>query len=234
MYISNEGDILERFFRINFRLSYFSAPSSGMDAIQMYLCDQERAGGYFVDGGMYASLAMHLLGVVLAFRNSSENEPGTQKENDGLDTSNNMVQDDEDMPSPSPDDEEILEFAISTLPFYLSNAEYNPKLAELSLSMLDQKMEDKLPKLHEEIGLLCEVIDQYLKKEPITPNDAQLNESQAVAERLRADKRRRESNDDLEVTGAPALSSTSKRTKVMDELSPTEVLGPDPGELMCL
>ncbi|KDR78451.1 hypothetical protein GALMADRAFT_1250504 [Galerina marginata CBS 339.88] len=141
-----------------------------MAAIQMYLRDQERAGGYFVDGGMYASLSMHLLKVVLAF---SKDEHGTQKENDGLDTSNNMG--DEDMPNP--DNEDVLEFAIRGLPFYLSNAVYNPELVELARSMLDQDMKEKLLELYEEIEQLCEAMDLYLKKEPVTLNDAQPNET---------------------------------------------------------
>ncbi|KDR78466.1 hypothetical protein GALMADRAFT_1251601 [Galerina marginata CBS 339.88] len=197
-----------------------------MTALQKYLRDQERAGEYFVNGGMYSSLSMHLLKVVLAFLHSAEDEHGKQKENDGNETSDGM--DDDDMPRP--DDKVALEFAIRSLPFYLSNADCNPTLAELSWSVLDQKMGEKLPKLRMKIDLLNEAIDLYLKKEPPTPNEAQLNESQSVAERFRADKRRRESNDDLEVTGAPALSLTSKRTKVMDALSPTEAgsrTGPD-------
>ncbi|KDR78427.1 hypothetical protein GALMADRAFT_1249480 [Galerina marginata CBS 339.88] len=190
-----------------------------MTAIQKYLRDQECAGGYFVDGGMYASLSMHLVKVVLAF---SGDEHGKQKENDHNETSDDM-----DDYMPKPDDEGALDFAIRSLPFYLSNADYNPKLVEPARSMLDHKIEEKLLELyeeieHEEINQLCEAIELYLKKEPLTPNDAQPNESQAVAERFRSDKRRRESNDDLEVTGAPALSSTSKRSKVMDALSPTE------------
>ncbi|KDR78518.1 hypothetical protein GALMADRAFT_243913 [Galerina marginata CBS 339.88] len=245
MDISNEGKILECFFRINFYLAYVSVPS-WMTAIQMYLRDQERAGGYFVDGGMYASLSMHLVKLVLAFSGDDQEK---QKENDGNDTSDDM--DDDHMFKH--DNKRSLDFAIRGLPFYLSNADYNPKLVELSRSimMLNQEMKKKLvagllgsrfllwpgpgPKkkllmaeLPEVIEELCEAIDLYLKKEPLTPNDAQPNESQAVAERFRADKRRRESNDDLEVTGASALSLTSKRTKVMDGLSPTEVLGSDP------
>ncbi|KDR78434.1 hypothetical protein GALMADRAFT_243807 [Galerina marginata CBS 339.88] len=207
MDISNGGEIFDQVFRI-------------------YLRDQERAGEYFVAGGMYASLAMHLLKVVLAFRYSSEDEHGKQKENDHNETSDDM--DDDHMPEP--DHEGALDFAISSLPFYLSNADYNPKLVELFCSILYQETKEKLLDLYEEIDQLCEAIDLYLEKEPLTPNEAQLNESQAVAECFRADKRRRESNDDLEVTGASALSLTSKRTKVMDldVLSPTEVLGPDP------
>ncbi|KDR78473.1 hypothetical protein GALMADRAFT_1252017 [Galerina marginata CBS 339.88] len=127
---------------------------------------------------------------------------------------------------PRPDDENALGFAISTLPFYLKNADYSPKLAELSRSMLDQKMEEKLPKLHEEIGILREVIDLYLKEEPVKAIDAQPNESQATAERFRADKRRRRSNDSLVVTDAQAWSLTSKRTKLMDALSPAAMSEP--------
>ncbi|KDR78478.1 hypothetical protein GALMADRAFT_1252246 [Galerina marginata CBS 339.88] len=186
-----------------------------MTALQKYLRDLERAGGYFVD----------------AFQYSSANEHGKQKENDHNETSDDM----DDNHMPEPDDEGALVFAILGLPFYLSNADYNSKLVELSRSMLNQKMKEQLHELHEDIDIehekieqLCEAIDLYLKKEPVTPNDAQPNESQAVAERSKANKRRRESHDDLEVTGASASSLTSKRRKVMDALSPTEVLGPGP------
>ncbi|KDR78482.1 hypothetical protein GALMADRAFT_1253177 [Galerina marginata CBS 339.88] len=179
---------------------------------RMYLRNQERAGGYFINGGI------------------SENEHGDQKENDGNETSDGM----DDDHIPSPDDKEALEFAILSLPFYLSNADCNPKLVELSRSVLNQKMDAKLPELSEDIKLLHDAIGLYLKKEPVTPNEVQPNESQGVAERFRTDKRRRESNDDLEVTGAPALTLTSKRTKVMDALGPVEVLGLDPEEPMCL
>jgi len=39
---------------------------SVMDEIQNYLCDKERAGMYFVDGGMYATLCLRLFKFVLA------------------------------------------------------------------------------------------------------------------------------------------------------------------------
>ncbi|KDR78492.1 hypothetical protein GALMADRAFT_243893 [Galerina marginata CBS 339.88] len=68
---------------------------------------------------------------------------------------------------------------------------------------------------------------QCLQKKSLTPD-----EPQAVSERFRADKRHRESNDDLEMTGASVLTLTSKRTKVMDALSPDEVLVPE--EPRCL
>jgi len=35
-----------------------------MDEIQNYLRDRERAGRYFVDGGMYATLCLHLFKLV--------------------------------------------------------------------------------------------------------------------------------------------------------------------------
>ncbi|KDR78568.1 hypothetical protein GALMADRAFT_1256271 [Galerina marginata CBS 339.88] len=229
--ILNKGEIFDRVFRVKFYLYFYSKVFSGITAIQKYLRDPEHAGMYFVNGGMYASLSIHLLKVVLRFQYSSEDEHGKQKENDDIDTSNDMG--DEDMPSP--DDKKALDFAISSLPFYLSNADCNPKLVELARSMLNPKMKEKMLELYEgveyeEIEQLWEAIDLYLKKEPVTPNDAQPNESQAVAARFRTDKRRRESNDDLEVTGAPALSLSSKRIKVMDALSPTEAgskTGPD-------
>jgi len=37
---------------------------SVMDGIKNYLRDQERSGRYFVDGGMYATLCLHLFKVV--------------------------------------------------------------------------------------------------------------------------------------------------------------------------
>ncbi|KDR78521.1 hypothetical protein GALMADRAFT_243915, partial [Galerina marginata CBS 339.88] len=201
--ISIEGQILERVFRVGFySLSMVSSVSSGMTAIQKYLRDPEHAGRYFVNGGMYASLSIHLLKVVLRFQHSAEDEHGKEKENDNNETSDDMYDD----YMPRADDWGSWYFAISSLPFYLSNAEYNPNLVELSCSMLDQKMEEKPPKVQAKIELLHDAIDLYLKKEPLTQNDAQPNESQAVAERFRANKRRRESNNDLEVTGEPALS----------------------------
>ncbi|KDR78470.1 hypothetical protein GALMADRAFT_243861 [Galerina marginata CBS 339.88] len=179
----NEGDILQRVFRVKSHLFFAStvSSSSGMTAIQKYLRDQEHAGGHFVDGGMYASLSMHLLKVVLAFRYSSNDEHGEEKGDDGNDTSNNMG--DEDMPSP--DNAEVLEFAISFLPFYVSNADYNPTLAELSRSVLTQKMEVKLPEFYVEIGLLHNAIKLYLEK---TPSEAQADEAQTVVEHPRAGK----------------------------------------------
>ncbi|KDR78488.1 hypothetical protein GALMADRAFT_1252766 [Galerina marginata CBS 339.88] len=174
MDISNEWEISERVFK-------------------KYLRDQERAGEYFVDGGMYASLSVHLVKVVLAFRYSSEDEHGMQKVNDHNGPSEDM--DDDHMPSPA-NKSEALEFAILSLPFYLSNADYNSKLVELSRSMLNQKMKEQLHELHEDIDIehekieqLCEAIDLYLKKEPLTPNEPRPNESQAVAKRFRAGKR---------------------------------------------
>ena len=50
---------------------FYSSHSSGneefmVDEIQNYLLDRERAGRYFVDGGMYATLCLRLFKVVLA------------------------------------------------------------------------------------------------------------------------------------------------------------------------
>jgi len=42
----------------------FFDPGVEMDEIQNYLRDRERAGRYFVDGGMYAALCLHLCNVV--------------------------------------------------------------------------------------------------------------------------------------------------------------------------
>ena len=48
--------------------SVCSSDESGsvMEEIQTYLCDPERAGTYFVDGGMYATLCLRLFKIVLA------------------------------------------------------------------------------------------------------------------------------------------------------------------------
>jgi len=57
-----------------------------------------------------------------------------------------------------PPDEETLYFAIDTLPFYLSRADYEPNLAIHAHSLLSRKIgsrEDKL--LHEAIHLYLEV-----------------------------------------------------------------------------
>ncbi|KDR78446.1 hypothetical protein GALMADRAFT_243821 [Galerina marginata CBS 339.88] len=181
-YISDYGEILEWVFRDKFNFFFPSMGSSGMTAIQMYLHDRERAGRYFVDGGMYALLSMHLLRVVLAF---SGDEHGKQKKNDHNETSNGM----DDDYTPRPDDKGALKFAIQSLAFYLSNADYNPMLAELSRSVLAQKMEEKHPNFRAKIELLHAAINLYLKKEPVTPNEAHPNEPLAVAEHPRAGKR---------------------------------------------
>lgn len=48
-----------------FRL-YLGDISEEYDLIQNYLRDQERAGRYFVDGGMYATLSLHMVKIILA------------------------------------------------------------------------------------------------------------------------------------------------------------------------
>ncbi|KDR72165.1 hypothetical protein GALMADRAFT_252995 [Galerina marginata CBS 339.88] len=67
---------------------------------------------------------------------------------------------------PRPDDKKSLKFVIRGLPFYLSNADYNPTLAELSRSVLGQNMGKKLPEFRVEIKLLHAAINLYLKKDP--------------------------------------------------------------------
>jgi hypothetical protein len=47
-------------------LDYDGLGESVMDEIKKYLCDRERAGRYFVDGEMYATLCLRLFNVVLA------------------------------------------------------------------------------------------------------------------------------------------------------------------------
>ncbi|KDR78558.1 hypothetical protein GALMADRAFT_243978 [Galerina marginata CBS 339.88] len=143
------GSEFELVFGVEFYFTVFRPTfrQSGIVAIQKYLRDQERAGCYFVDGGKYASLCIYLFEVILAFRRSAEDEHAKQEERDRNETSNHM--NDEYMPIP--DDEEALKFAISTLPFHLSNADYIPELAELSRSVLAQKIVEKMPKFHAKI-----------------------------------------------------------------------------------
>jgi len=62
-----------------------------------------------------------------------------------------------------PPDDDTLEFAIKTLPFYLLRADYEPNLAIHAHSLLSQKIGEGKDKLHEEIRLLHEAIDLYLK-----------------------------------------------------------------------
>jgi hypothetical protein len=69
---------------------------------------------------------------------------------------------DDEHPIPPPD-ADTLKFATATLPFYLSNADYNPELAIYACSLLDQGIGEKQDKLHSEIMLLHETIGLYLK-----------------------------------------------------------------------
>ena len=62
-----------------------------------------------------------------------------------------------------PPDDEALEFVMKTLPFYLSNTDYEPNLAIHAYSLLSQKVREGNDELHEEIGLLYEAIYLYLK-----------------------------------------------------------------------
>jgi hypothetical protein len=62
-----------------------------------------------------------------------------------------------------PPDNDTLEFAIKTLPFYLSRADYEPNLVTRAHSLLSQKIGEGMDKLHLEIRLLHEAIDVYLK-----------------------------------------------------------------------
>jgi hypothetical protein len=56
-----------------------------------------------------------------------------------------------------------LEFAIETLPFYLSRADYEPNLAIHAHPLLSQKIGEGKDKRHVEIRLLHEATDLYLK-----------------------------------------------------------------------
>ena len=63
------------------------------------------------------------------------------------------------------DDEDVdhtSEFAIETLPFYLSRADYEPNLAILAHSLLNQKIGEGKDKLLQKMRLLHEAIELYL------------------------------------------------------------------------
>ncbi|KDR72169.1 hypothetical protein GALMADRAFT_765381 [Galerina marginata CBS 339.88] len=72
---------------------------------------------------------------------------------------------------------------------WMTMAFSDQRLVELSRSVLDRKTDAKLPEFREEIELLHDAIDLYLKKEPVTPNEAHPNEPLAVVEHPRAGKR---------------------------------------------
>jgi hypothetical protein len=78
---------------------------------------------------------------------------GTPEGDDNMDGEYHIV---------TPDDE-TLEFAIGTLPFYLSRADYEPNLAMHTHSLLSRKVEEGKDKLHAELRLLHEAINLYLK-----------------------------------------------------------------------
>jgi len=105
-----------------------------MDEFRNFLRDRECAGRYFVDGGMYATLCLHLC-------------------NPWEDAGYMRVLPDNDM----------LDFAIDTLPFYLSRADYEPNLAIHAHSLLSQKIREGEDELLWKRRLLHEAIDLYLK-----------------------------------------------------------------------
>ncbi|KDR78433.1 hypothetical protein GALMADRAFT_1249933 [Galerina marginata CBS 339.88] len=167
--ILNDGYEFGRVFGVQFDLyDLLQSPShhSGMVVIQKYLRDRKRAGRYFVDGGRYASLSIHLLQII-STSSEDEQEKGRDGTSDYLD--GEALNDDatpdkvDDEYMPEPNDKRALEFVISALPFYLSNADYNPMLAGLSRSTLTQKIEEKLPELHAKIKLLYDATHLYLQ-----------------------------------------------------------------------
>ena len=62
-----------------------------------------------------------------------------------------------------PPDDDTVEFAIETLPFFLSKADYEPNLALHAHSLLNQKVRVGKDKLHLKIRPLHEAIYLYLK-----------------------------------------------------------------------
>ena len=93
--------------------------------------------------------------------NPGEEDGGKQGDDNG-----GTPEGDEDMDGEQdilPPDDDTLKFAIETLPFYLSMADYEPDLAIHAHSLLSQKIGEGMDKLHGEIRLLHEAIDLYLK-----------------------------------------------------------------------
>ena len=80
-----------------------------------------------------------------------DDDGGTPEGDDNMDGEYHTV--------PLPDDDTLL-FAVDTLPFYLSRADYEPNLAHSLLSQKIREGEDDLPW---KIRLLHEAIDLYLK-----------------------------------------------------------------------
>jgi hypothetical protein len=98
---------------------------------------------------------------VISQCNSKEEDGGKQEDNNGgTPEGDNDMDDEHHILSP---DDDTLEFAIGTLPFYLSRADYDPNLAIHAHSLLSRKVGEGKDKLHAEIRLLHEAIDLYLK-----------------------------------------------------------------------
>ena len=85
------------------------------------------------------------------------------KEEDGGDGGTPEGDDDMDGEHILPPNDDTLEFAIHTLPFYLSRADYEPNLTMHAHSLLGQKIGEGRDKLHGDIRLLHEAINLYLK-----------------------------------------------------------------------
>ena len=90
-----------------------------------------------------------------------DDDGGTPEAGDDGGTSED--DDDEGDDDEGDDDEGALEFAIETLPFYLSRADYNPNLAIYARSLLSQKIGERRNIPLQKIRLFHEAIHLYLK-----------------------------------------------------------------------
>ncbi|KAF8810999.1 hypothetical protein BYT27DRAFT_7231790 [Phlegmacium glaucopus] len=201
---------------------------------QKYLSDPERAGRYFVNSRMYTTLSVLIFKFIFGSRNSKyitgiqEEQDGSEKEDDN-------------------EDYMALISAIDTLPFYLSNADYTPKLARRANRLLSYKIKLKDVALHSALKVLHEAIDLYLKKIPLTSNSLQEKFQKCIREsrlidldpeqsvntaiasselRFREGKRRRNSGESINVMDSTltwasgSILPTSKRLRIADMLNP--------------
>ncbi|KAF8813225.1 hypothetical protein BYT27DRAFT_7063445, partial [Phlegmacium glaucopus] len=131
----------------------------GMGEFQKYLSDRERAGRYFVNSRMYATLSVTVISKYIT---------GIQEEQDGSTKGG-----DDDDGAPEYDDamddrDEVtraraLISVIHALPFYLSNADYTPELAGDANRLLKPVRHAKDDELHSALKVLHEAIELYLK-----------------------------------------------------------------------
>ncbi|KDR67010.1 hypothetical protein GALMADRAFT_258674 [Galerina marginata CBS 339.88] len=261
--ILNEGDFYDTFEWVigTYIPSNFLIADEMFAEFQKFLLDPERAERYFVDSRMYTTLSVDIFKYIF----ETNLDYGKIQEEDDVD---GKLEDDNGISEDDGWDKKyralyclfsshssrlrstfILKnkghiFAIKTLPFYLSNANYTAELTTLASHMFDCKKEPKGYELCSEMSLLREAVSLYLKKEPATSNapqeqfhepstpenrlvdlepeeiiDIVVNSSE---QRFRAGKRRRNSEESFEVADSMASPQTpppSRRLRIMDLLN---------------